>query len=64
MSCDLEVVNEIFRRWEKTNYKRMVNKNNNFMTAANLLPRSFFNEAESLRFCPKNLGTRLGRCEK
>ena len=40
----------------------MVNKNNNFMTAANLLPRSLFYEAESL--CSKNLATRLGRCEK
>ena len=49
---------------KKTSYKRMVNKNNNFMTAANLLPRSLFYEAESLRFCPKNLGTRLGRGEK
>ena len=41
----------------------MENKNNNFMTAANLFLRPLFYKVASLRFCPKNLGTRLGLCE-
>ena len=45
---------------KKTSYKRMVNKNNNFMTAANLLPRSFFLWSRKSSFLSKKPGYEIG----